>query len=193
MDIPSYQSYIAPGLLSRVLDRCEVTCSGETPEHGRWELRVAPWSREEEERSEGQSRQVTGRLETPEAARFVVDLYLRCLQPLRQVLAQREADRGFIDAATRDLVFRRRDLTGVVFPHSGFDDPSGVIGLRDEQGRVVIGPLKSMQEATSPRGDPVASIPEWLRGPHVTLFGPPESAAMCINAMNALHRGLPGE
>ena len=35
----------------------------------------------------------------------------------------------------------------------------------------------------------------WLTiaGTAVTLFGPPDSAKMCINAMNALHRVRPGE
>ena len=37
------------------------------------------------------------------------------------------------------------------------------------------------------------SIPPWLAGPQVTLFGPPDHAKMAINAMNALHRKLADE
>jgi malate synthase len=100
---------------------------------------------------------------------------------LGQVLQQRVLDRAFIDAQTKSC-------TG---PNQSIDFASGdyqtVIGKRDASGRLVVGPLPEQT-----LGSPV-HIPEFLRGDQITLFGPPDSAKMTINAMNALHRQLPGE
>jgi len=47
----------------------------------------------------------------------------------------------------------------------------------------------------SPTKKPAApvTVPDFLAGRQVTLFGPPDTAKMSINAMNALHRALPDE
>lgn len=128
-----------------------------------------------------------GGLETGPALRFLLTLYLRTQPTLSRVLSQRQADRRFIDERTRACYeFNRRlgrDIT----------DPTyrTVLGLSDAAGRIVVGPLRSDYCAAG--GAQVAPIPPYLRGPHVTLFGPPDTAKMAINAMNAYHRKLQGE
>ena len=62
-----------------------------------------------------------------------------------------------------------------------------MIGAQDEKGRVVIGPVDT--EVSMPK----VVVPEFLKGFQVTLFGPPDTAKMAINAMNALNRRLPNE
>ena len=120
-----------------------------------------------------------GGLETAAALRFLLTLYARVQPTLGRVLAQRQADRRFIDERTRACYqFNRRlgrDIT----------DPTyrTVLGLEDAQGRVVVGPLRPDYCAAG--GAPVAPIPPYLRGPQVTLFGPPDTAKMAVNAMNA--------
>jgi allantoicase/malate synthase/CubicO group peptidase (beta-lactamase class C family) len=67
-----------------------------------------------------------------------------------------------------------------------------VIGLEDSKGRIVIGP-KSPDYCNAVNNRPIAPIPEFLKGPHVTLFGPPGTEKMAINAMNTYHRKLKDE
>jgi allantoicase/malate synthase/CubicO group peptidase (beta-lactamase class C family) len=129
----------------------------------------------------------TGGLETAESLSFLVTLYQRVKPKLAKVLAQRILDRKFIDERARACFEFNEKL------HRDFLDPDykTVIGLEDTDGRIVVGP-KSDSYCTS-GGNPVAPIPDYLQGPHVTLFGPPDSAKMAINAMNAYHRKLKGE
>ena len=127
-------------------------------------------------------------LETREALEFLLELH-RCVRDdLRRVLARRAADRVFVDERTRACAGLNRDL-GI-----GFRDPdyATVIGMQDGDGRVVIGPLRPDHAEGSGRS-PIAPVPEFLQGNHVTLFGPPDDAKLSINAMNALHRRLEGE
>jgi malate synthase len=126
-------------------------------------------------------------LETPESLAFLAELYREVREPLARVLAQREKDRAFIDERTRAL-FHWNQEQGI-----GISDPRyrTVIGLEDADGRVVIGPLRD--DYARAGGAAVAALPEFLQGPHVTLFGPPDQAKLSINAMNAYHRRLPGE
>jgi malate synthase len=100
---------------------------------------------------------------------------------LNDVLHQRAQDRAFMDAQTQACALRNR---GVDFRSS---DYATVLGMRDEDGRVVVGPQDHAGHAQH------VHIPEFMRGDQVTLFGPPDSAKMTINAMNALHRILPDE
>lgn len=128
-----------------------------------------------------------GGLETSEGLQFLANL-VRAVEPdLQRVLAQRSEDRAFIDSRVRALVETNRTL-GIDFLDA---DYRTVLGLTDAQGRVVFGPLHS--DYCKPGGKPIAPIPEYLQGPHVTLFGPPDGAKMAINAMNAYHRKLPNE
>ncbi len=64
-----------------------------------------------------------------------------------------------------------------------------MIGARDENGRVVLGPLPAPSTPLFPK----VSVPEYLKGEQLTLFGPPDDPRMSVNAMNSLHRVRPGE
>ncbi len=126
-------------------------------------------------------------LENPDSLQFVCSLYEHVKDSLNEVLQQREADRVFIDQQTK-FCLQENSAN-----HTDFHDPAyrTVIGLQDEQNRTVVGPLADTY--FEPCGKQVAAIPDWLAAPHVTLFGPPNSAKMAINAMNAYHRRLPDE
>jgi malate synthase len=105
--------------------------------------------------------------ETVDALSVVVEAYRAVRGEFAELLDQRRVDRAFVDAQV---------LAG--------RDP---IGLRDDRGRVVVGPTGE------PPPDVRVEVPAFLRGEQVTLFGPPESARMCVHAMNALHRRRPDE
>ena len=108
-------------------------------------------------------------VESLPALEVMLEVHLQTCSEFHRVIAARVRDREFVDE------------------HLGASPETEVIGLRDKSGRVVIGP----QDHDKP-SLPVAAAP-FMRGPQVTLFGPPDSAKMSINAMNALHRKLPGE
>ena len=61
---------------------------------------------------------------------------------------------------------------------------------------MAIGPANGVDDdawRTPQPSKPVAPLPPHLQGFHVTLFGPPDSAKMAINAMNSRLRALPDE
>ncbi len=126
-------------------------------------------------------------LEGTESLRFLCELYEEVKEELNSVLNRRIRDRKFIDERTRALKnyneeFKRDYLS---------PDYMTIMGQEDAEGRIVLGPKTENYAMTG--GSPVAPIPEWLRGNHVTLFGPPDSAKLSINAMNAYHRKLKDE
>lgn len=128
-------------------------------------------------------------LETKEALQFLTELYLKTKQPLIQVLDQRTLDRKFLDErVTAIYQFNQERGFGVRHPAA-----KSVIGLEDGHGRKVFGPLSSDFFKADPARKPIAPLPDWLQGPHVTLFGPPDSAKMSINAMNSFHRKMNSE
>ncbi|MEK6628063.1 MAG: serine hydrolase [Bdellovibrionota bacterium] len=129
-----------------------------------------------------------GGLETTEALVFLCELYQELEPALKKVLSQRIIDRKFIDERVKACFGLNQSL------HFDFLDPEykTIIGLEDASGRIVIGP-HSKEYCESLTNKPIAAIPEFLKGPHVTLFGPPGSAKMAINAMNTYHRKLKGE
>ena len=49
-----------------------------------------------------------------------------------------------------------------------------------------MGPLESESFSS-------VSVPAFMKGDQITLFGPPDTVKMSINAMNTLHRKLPNE
>jgi malate synthase len=118
---------------------------------------------------------------TDDALRFVVALYRAVHPSLRRILDQRRADRARMDARTRDCVSPNE---GVPYRSPAYRT---ILGMADDDGEVLIGPS----------GEPVAgdqvAVPDFMAGDQVTLFGPPDSAKMSINAMNTLHRKLPDE
>lgn len=124
-------------------------------------------------------------LETPEALNFVCQLYDVISPQLEKILEQRELDRQFIDSKTVEL---KQHNKAVAYHAEAYKT---VIGLADHNGHIPIGPLSPHYQVA--QGDPVAPIPAYLQGSHITLFGPPDTVKMSINAMNAWHRAIPNE
>ena len=120
-------------------------------------------------------------IETTEALRFVCSLYEATREPLATVLEQRAVDRAFIDQKTLEFADKNQ--------HIAFDSPdyATVLGCEDDSGRIVVGPRKQRSPA------PNVTVPSYMQGEQVTLFGPPDTAKMSINAMNTLQRRLPDE
>jgi malate synthase len=164
-EIPYYHDYLSPKLARRLLETSE-------PVSGVTGLRHVG---------------VIGGLENKASLKFLVDLYKAIKPELARVLRKRSEDRKFIDERVK-ACFEFNQKLGRDFLSPNYKT---VIGLEDGDGRIVIGP-KSLNYC-APGGTKVAPIPEHLKGPHVTLFGPPDSAKMSINAMNSVHRKLAGE
>jgi malate synthase len=128
-----------------------------------------------------------GGLENQEALTFLVELYQAVGPELNKVLNQRIRDRKFIDERTKAMaVFNHEWRRDFLSP-----DYQTVFGLEDGDGRIVMGPKRT--DYHQPGGNKIASIPEFLLGNHVTLFGPPDNAKLSVNAMNAYHRKLKDE
>lgn len=163
--IPEYHDYLSPALARHLLAQSR-------------EVSGVPGLREV-----GKG----GGLETKEALRFLVDLYSELRPELGRLLALRRADRKFIDERARACSELNSELSREI------TDPDylTVLGLEDGKGRIVFGPKSS--DYARAGGKRVAALPDYLQGPHVTLFGPPDSAKMAVNAMNAYHRKLPNE
>ena len=177
-DIPSFGAYLSPSLLS----------------HLQYQLRPVPGI----DGLMGLDVNEGSCLETPEALRFLCEVYDRVKGRLNHVLEQRMKDRLFVDERTRACASLNTSL-GIDFLDPEY---ATVIGQEDEEGRIVMGPkfpgynrgpAEAPDETEGCRREPVAPIPSFLQGPHVTLFGPPDDAKLCVNAMNAYHRKLPGE
>jgi malate synthase len=121
------------------------------------------------------------------------ELFERVRPTLVRVLAQRSGDRAQLDAALRDVQQFNRllALQGDV-AHPLYRT---ALGLRDQRdaARVVFGPNGDAFNVAHGGQRRVAALPAHLQGPHVTLFGPADSARMAANAMNAFHRRLPDE
>ena len=162
-DLPSYTKFLTAELLGKLWDNAEDVDGIEG-------FRVAAGLREK-----------FPQIETEEALAFVAELYAETKGSLNRVLEQREIDREFMDRGTLACVVRN---TGIDYSSPEYET---VIGKRDESGRIVIG---SLAETAEPA--PV-EIPEFLVGDQVTLFGPPDTAKMAINAMNAFNRVSPDE
>lgn len=158
-DIPYYLDFLPAELLAH-LDR------EHEPVPGVEGLRVAAGLR-----------QSFAHIDTDASLGFVCELYESTKQQLNRVLAQRETDRQFVDIQTQQLV---ADNAGRAI---GSADYETVLGQKDAAGRVVVGPRKNPNQTLRR-----VEVPEFLQGFHVTLFGPPDTARMSINAMNALHR-----
>ncbi len=154
------------------------------------------------------SENTDGSYESPLALQFVGELYEKMESALLKILEQRKFDRDFLDQRTAAL-YRYNQEQGIDISDPRYET---VIGLEDSQGRIVIGPKSqaynqahhkdsfegnAKAQNKTDRQDTfsgaVAPIPDYLQGPHVTLFGPPDSAKMTINAMNSYHRKLKEE
>lgn len=122
-----------------------------------------------------------GALQGPEALQLLVDVYLDVKDELAARLQQRVTDRAAIDAWTLEA---REANVGKNYRDADYHT---IVGRADASGRVLVGPSGKDVPVT-----PV-TIPDHIAGTAVTLFGPPDNAKMCINAMNALHRVRPDE
>lgn len=129
----------------------------------------------------------SGGLETTDALKFLCELYSRVNPELQTVLKRRGIDRDFLDQRTRALYQYNNNLR--IDYRS--EDYKTTLGLEDGDGRIVFGPLS--ENYLSANKNPIAKLPDFLTGPHVTLFGPPDSAKLSINAMNSYHRVLKEE
>ncbi len=119
-------------------------------------------------------------LQTTEALAFICEVAREVRGPLAAVLAARSHDRAQLDAWTEAAAARNAGRD--------FRDPAyeTVLGERftgrDGEQHVLVGP------SDAPPAIPPVAIPDFLTGPQVTLFGPPDTAKLAINAMNAWHR-----
>ncbi len=164
-EIPYYEDYLSPTLARELLKDAKEVSEIPRLKH------IAP---------------LKG-LETPDSLRFLLALYQATKEKLADVLHQRQKDRSFLDERMRACAgFNQRHDLDV--HDSDFQTP---LGLMDTEGRIVFGPLQAGYARAG--GPEVAPIPPYLAGYHVTLFGPPDTAKLAINAMNAYHRALPGE
>lgn len=129
-----------------------------------------------------------GGLESVESLQFLCELYDLVKTDLNKVLNQRKVDREYIDQQTKACFefnkFLKRDFLS--------PDYKTIIGFEDSSGRIVVGP-KNEFYCKKGLGKPIAQIPDFLKGNHVTLFGPPDDTKLSINAMNAYHRKLKDE
>ncbi|OUR94160.1 hypothetical protein A9Q84_17800 [Halobacteriovorax marinus] len=128
-----------------------------------------------------------GGLENTESLNFLCELYDAIKGELNTVLNQRITDREFIDKRVK-ACYQFNEIAKNDFTTSKYKT---ILGLEDAKGRIVIGPFR--KDYYNSNQKMVAPIPEFLKGNHVTLFGPPESAKLSINAMNAFHRALKDE
>jgi len=163
-DIAAFHRFLSPRLIEDLWENGEVVSAVDG-------LRVAPGLR-----------QAFPGIETDESLAFVCELFRQTRDGLKALLEQRVVDRAFLDRETLECVGFNENLD--------YDSPDyrTAIGKQDQSGRIVIGPLSH----ESPPAKPV-KIPEFLVGDQVTLFGPPDTEKMSINAMNALNRKSPNE
>lgn len=129
-----------------------------------------------------------GGLESQESLHFLCELYELIKDDLNQVLSQRINDRHFIDQQTKACF----DFNKLLKRDYSSPDYKTIIGFQDAKGRIVIGPKNDFY-CKRGAGKPIAAIPQYLLGNHVTLFGPPDDTKLSINAMNAYHRKLKDE
>ncbi|MDO9183344.1 MAG: aldolase/citrate lyase family protein [Bacteriovorax sp.] len=165
-EIPYYNDYVTPALLDHLM-------SISSPVEGVPQLVEVGTG---------------GGLETKESLLFLCELYDILKGELNTVLSKRQTDRKFIDQQTKASYEFNNSLKRN-FVNS---DYKTILGNIDSTGRIVIGP-KNEFFCKKGSGKPIAKIPEYLQGNHVTLFGPPDDTKLSINAMNAYHRKLKNE
>ncbi len=162
----SYEDFISPSLRKFLLDKAKPLFS--IPDL----LSIGP----------------SGGLENKKSLEFLISLNNILATKLETILNQRILDRKFIDERTK-VLYDYNQEAGLETSDEAY---KSVLGLEDHNGRIVWGPLQKDYWQKTNHKD-IAPLPEFLKGPHVTLFGPPESEKMCINAMNSYHRKLKDE
>ena len=128
-----------------------------------------------------------GGLESKDSLIFLCQVYTKVKDHLNSTLEYRIKDRAFIDQRTKALYAYNQE-NNLDIKNKYYQT---VLGQKDSEGRIVIGPHS--ENYMQAQGAKIAPLPEFLLGPHITLFGPPDNTKLCINAMNAYHRELPNE
>ena len=163
MQIPYYSAFLSPSFVARLWQESEAVPTMPNMRVGKGLQRDFP------------------EIETPQALSFVIDIYEQMSTSLATVLKQRSIDRQFIDERTLHHQSHNQDVEY----HS--ENYRTVIGEKDSRGRLIVGSLPEM--ATRKQ----IEVPSFLQGNHITLFGPPDTEKMSINAMNSLHHQLHNE
>ena len=158
-----YDSFLSPQLIATLWDEAETV-------DGVPDLRVGAGLQQE-----------YPLIETKEAFQFVCELYEKVEEELHSILEQRIVDRAFIDQQTIGYLDANKNI-----PYHTKEYHT-VIGALDTNGRLVVGPHEHKDSIKK------VHVPDFLKGPQVTLFGPPDTVKMSINAMNSLHHQLPNE
>lgn len=124
----------------------------------------------------------SGTLDTPASMDFLCTLYDGVRKEHAKIMTQRKKDRNFIDRRVHALSLMRGDDN---ISHSS------IIGLRDADDRVVMGPTQEAFDQA--QGEKVASLPPSLVCPHVTAFGTADEEEACEKALTAYRQKLPNE
>lgn len=129
-----------------------------------------------------------GGLENQSSLLFLCELYNKVAPILNNVLNQRKTDRKFIDERMRSYSTYNKEY------EINYRDPlyQTVLSDQDSKGRIVFGPNEKTFSHRS-NNKKIAPLPDYLKGDHVTLFGPPDNPKLSINAMNAFHRKIDQE
>ena len=122
-------------------------------------------------------------LDTLEAQRFISRLYEYSAPQLKNLLEQRVLDRAILDDLSESYVQVNQGVDYLSL------DYKTVINQKDAQNRLLVGRLTKPKKSELKQ----VMIPDWLKGDQITLFGPPDTEKMSINAMNAFHHRLPDE
>ena len=129
-----------------------------------------------------------GGLETKESLKFLCDLYDLVKEELNTVLNRRKADRLFIDQQTSSFL----EFNNLLREYRSHDYIT-ILGREDSNGRVVAGPTNANFYKESSFSQPLrdkVQVPEFLRGHHLTLFGPAINAKDSVAAMNCYENRL---
>lgn len=131
--------------------------------------------------------------ETVDGFKFVAKLYSLVKDDLESLRIQRIKDRKFIDQR-----IRATSLLNEKFNYH-IDDIgyTSILGQKDENGRVVIGPNTNEEgvayDYLNSNGKLIAPLPNFLKGYHVTLFGLSNTKKSCEDAKNCFFKKLDDE
>ncbi len=130
------------------------------------------------------AKSAAAQFESREALGYVAHCFRAVKEQLDGVLAMRSGDRQWTDAAMAASSTALGPLSGPLGQKKAGTD------------RVPFGPKQANNPESFRSGAgraAVAPLPEHLKGPHITLFGPADGVKMCSYAMNAVDKKLAGE
>ena len=115
------------------------------------------------------------KFESSESLQFVAHCFRAVRGELSSVLAARSGDRAWIDDA----------IASSAVPDSLGPLPGPLGQKRSSDGATPFGPCDKNFRTGQGRQQ-VAPLPEHLKGPHITLFGPADGEDMCATFMNSM-------